>query len=223
MAIVHPRDDRRRCYALPLLIVLLTVACGVALTHYGAPRMDEALLLWFRDREHGALIAGPAWVTSWWLAASGFGDVLPRVGIAVLSVLALVWLHRWRAAVWLAGVLLSGMLLSSAIKQWVARPRPQLVAHLDQVSSASFPSGHALNSTLFYLAIALLLAPLLRQRGARFALYGAAAGLSVLVGVARIALGVHYPSDVIASWAISGAWLWLWFAAAKHHWPNALR
>ena len=84
----------------------------------------------------------------------------------------------------------------------------------------SFPSGHALNSTLFYLALALVLAPLLKQRSAKWGLYGFALISSLVIGLSRIALGVHWPSDVLASWIIAYGWLALWAIAAKHYWPR---
>ncbi|MDP2186160.1 MAG: phosphatase PAP2 family protein [Xanthomonadales bacterium] len=211
---------RRLWRWLPLLVLLVATACGAALTRCGPAIFDESLLLWFRSRNDTALIAGPAWVTTFWSSVSWLGDALPRIVAAVMALIALLWFRRRRDALLMSGVLLSGLMLSSAIKQWVARPRPQLVAHLDHVSSASFPSGHALNSTLFYMTIALLLAPLLRRHSGRLVLYGVAIALSLMIGVSRVALGVHYPSDVLASWLISAAWLWLWFAAAKYHCPK---
>jgi len=217
------RFELRPWQWLPLLIVLLTGACGVVLTHTGPAAFDAPLLLWFRDSGNSAVLAGPAWVATFWSRVSWLGDTLPRIVAAALAVSILFWVRHWRDAWLMVGVLLSGIVLSSAIKQWVARPRPQLVPHLDNFSSASFPSGHALNSTLFYMAIALLLAPLLHRRRHRLLLFGLAIALSLLIGVSRIALGVHYPSDVLASWTISAAWLWLWFAATKYGAPKQPR
>lgn len=218
----RPHHPRLWPYA-PLLIVLIISACGVVLSRNDPTDFDASLILWFRDSSNTALIAGPAWVAAFWSSVSWLGDAMPRIVAAALTVIALVWLRRWHDALLVAGLLLSGSVLSSAIKQWVVRPRPQLVAHLDHVSSASFPSGHTLNSTLLYLCIALLLAQFLRGRSARLAVYGVAVALSLAVGVSRVALGVHYPSDVLASWLVSAAWLWLWFAAVKRHPPGRPR
>lgn len=206
---------RRHSPWLALLVILATAIAGLALTHYGPTHFDVAALRWFRDDGDSSRLAGPEWITAFWLTVSWLGDVLPRIGAAALALIVLLWLRRYRDAWLMTGVLLSGIALSSAIKAWVARPRPNLVAHLDHVSSASFPSGHALNSTLFYLTIALLLAPLLRGRSARLTLYTVAALLSLAIGVSRVALGVHYPSDVMAAWLIAAAWLWLWLPAAS--------
>jgi undecaprenyl-diphosphatase len=162
-------------------------------------------------------------MTSFWLSISWLGDTVPRLVTAGLGICALLWLRRWQSALFITGVLLSGISLSTLIKAWVARPRPQLVAHLDQVSSMSFPSGHALNSTLFYITLALVLAPLLKQRSAQWGLYGFALISSLAIGLSRIALGVHWPSDVLASWIMAYSWLGLWVIFAKHYWPEALK
>lgn len=207
---------------LPLLILMAASACGFALTHYGPASFDAPLLLWFRDSGDGGRLAGPQWAATFWLGLTWLGDTTPRIVVAGLTIFGLLMLRRWHSALFMTGVLLSGIALSTALKHWVGRPRPQLVAHLDHAGSPSFPSGHALNSTLFYLTVALVLAPLLPRRVARWALYAVAASLSLATGVSRVALGVHYPTDVIAGWVIAAAWLWLWFIVAKHYWPKAL-
>jgi undecaprenyl-diphosphatase len=208
---------------LPMLFLLAsTSAAGFALSQYGPNGLDESILLWFRDGSDSAKLAGPAWMLQFWLSVSWLGDTAPRLAAAGISIAALLWLRRWQSALFVTGVLLSGITLSTMIKAWVARPRPQLVWHLDQVSSMSFPSGHALNSTLFYLTLALVLAPLLRQRNAQRCLYAFAILSAVAIGLSRIALGVHWPSDVLAAWIIAYSWLGLWVIVAKQYWPNAL-
>lgn len=209
-------------WGLPLLMVIAASACGFALTRYGPASFDAPLLLWFRASGDTGRLAGPDWAAAFWQGLTWLGNTTPRIVVAGLTVLGLLMLRRWHNALFITGVLLSGIALSTTLKHWVGRPRPQLVAHLDPVSSLSFPSGHALNSTLFYLTVALVLAPLLSRRVARRALYAVAASLSLATGVSRVALGVHYPTDVIAGWVISAAWLWLWFIVARHYWPKAL-
>ena len=207
---------------LPLLMLMATIACGIALTHYGPAGFDEPLLLWFRVSGDIGQLAGPQWAAAFWIGLTWLGDTAPRIVIASLTILGLLILRRWHSALFMAGILLSGIALSTTLKYWVGRPRPQLVTHLDHINSLSYPSGHALNSTLFYLTVALMLSPLLSRRVARWTLYAVATILSLATGVSRIALGIHYPTDVIAGWVISVAWVWLWFAVAMHYWPKAL-
>lgn len=207
---------------LPPLLLIATGAYGLVLARDGPASFDVPLLLWFRVSGDAGQLAGPDGMLAVWQALSWLGDTLPRVVVAGLTVIGLLLLRRWQSALFLAGILLSGIALSTALKHWVGRPRPQLVSHLDPVSTLSFPSGHALNSTLFYLAVAFMLAKFLRQRGERWTLYTIATSLSLATGVSRIALGVHFPTDVLAGWIISAAWLWLWIGLAKQWWPKAL-
>jgi undecaprenyl-diphosphatase len=206
----------------PLMLIVATGACGLALTRYGPASFDVPLLLWFRAAGDTGRLAGPEGTAAFWLGVTWLGEPTPRLVVTGLAILGLSLRRRWHSALFLAGVVLSGIALTVTIKLWVGRPRPQWVAPLDQVGLQSFPSGHALNGMLAYLAVALVLAPLLHQRVERWALYFAAASLSLAIGVSRIALGVHYPTDVIAGWVIGAAWLWLWFFVARHSWPKAL-
>ena len=217
--------NARPYWLLPLLMLIViaaTIACGFALTLDGPANFDVPVLMWFRDTNNTAQLAGLPWMTQFWLSITWLGNTTPRLVVAGLAILGLVLLRRWRSALFVTGVLLSGITLSTLIKGWVGRPRPQLVIHLDQVGSMSFPSGHALNSTLFYLTITLIIAPLLTQRTARWFLYSLAISSPLAIGISRVALGVHWPSDVLASWVIAYCWLGLWVMLAKHYWPKAL-
>ncbi|MEO6277990.1 phosphatase PAP2 family protein [Roseateles sp.] len=95
-----------------------------------------------------------------------------------------------------------------------ARPDPAFAALLQQ--GLSFPSGHASMSAVFYLTVGVLLAH--RQEGLRMQafLVGAAAFMTVLIGVTRVMLGVHWASDVLAGWAFGAGWAALWFWIASH-------
>ena len=207
---------------LMLIVIAATIACGFVLTADGPANFDVPILLWFRDSNDSAQIAGFPSMLQFWLSISWLGNAPPRLLVAGLSILGLLLLRRWHSALFVTGILLSGITLSTLIKSWVGRPRPQVVAHLDQVSSMSFPSGHALNSTLFYLTVTLIIAPLITQRTARWIFYGLAISSSLTIGISRVALGVHWPSDVLASWVIAYCWLGIWVILAKHYWPKVL-
>ena len=207
---------------LMLIVIAATIACGFSLTLDGPANFDVPILMWFRNSIDTAQLAGLPWMRQFWLSMTWLGDTIPRLVVASLAILGLLLLRRWHSALFVTGVLLSGITLSTLIKGWVGRPRPQLVAHLDQVGSMSFPSGHALNSTLFYLTITLIIAPLLTHRAARWFLYSLAISSPLAIGISRVALGVHWPSDVLASWVIAYCWLGLWVMLAKHYWPKAL-
>jgi undecaprenyl-diphosphatase len=89
---------------------------------------------------------------------------------------------------------------SELLKHLYGRPRPDLVPHGVYVYSASFPSGHSMLSATVYLTLAALIASLEPRRGAKILVFVTAVLVMVAVGVSRIYLGVHWPSDVLAGW-----------------------
>lgn len=145
-----------------------------------------------------------------WMAAALF---VTRLGdwevLLAVSFFAAAWLmlkRRWRLAALLFGSTLAARLLVGAQKILLARVRPAENQHLVQVETLSFPSGHAANSMVVYLTLALLLVKGERQRRAAAV---AAVALSLLIGISRVLLGVHWPSDVVGGWAFGLLWAML--------------
>lgn len=107
-----------------------------------------------------------------------------------------------------------GALLSFIMKELFARERPPLVYHLLTVKSLSFPSGHAMMSSVVYLTLGALLAKAQQNNNLKIYVLLVALLLVFLIGISRIYLGVHYPTDVFAGWSIGLAWASLcWLAA----------
>ena len=130
----------------------------------------------------------------------------PTILIAASFVVALIlWLrgHRHLPLVFIA-ITMFGRAVSELQKYWIARPRPDLETHLVIVKTSSFPSGHANSSMIFFLTLALVASAGTRWQRAAVA---AAIVLSLLVGVSRVMLGVHWPSDVIGGWALGMLWV----------------
>lgn len=134
------------------------------------------------------------------LALTRFGDADPRFVIIAGLAGALGWKRGWRTGLLYAGIVLGGALVIALLKVAIGRPRPDLLPHQDHVTSASMPSGHAGNTLIVLLAAARLWAP-------SRALAVLAIVLAVAVGVSRVMLGVHWPSDVIAGWAVGFGWV----------------
>jgi len=136
-----------------------------------------------------------------WSAAhlTTIGSFLVMGPLAVLVAIALYFGGRSRMALWLFATIGSGRLAVEAIKLAVTRPRPPLADRLEEVTSWSFPSSHSAGTMLTCLAFAMASG----QRGAP------AAGISVaiLIGWTRLALGVHWPGDVLAGWGFALVWL----------------
>jgi undecaprenyl-diphosphatase len=104
------------------------------------------------------------------------------------------------------GAVSSGVALNRLLKFSFARPRPDLVVPAVRVFTASFPSGHATMSAITYLTLGALLARTHSEIPVRIYFMTLAGMLTVLVGLSRIYLGVHYPTDVLAGWCIGTAW-----------------
>src|SRR5690606_39587 len=118
----------------------------------------------------------------------------------------LVLTRRAGAAVFLAASLTGGALLSNGVKALIGRSRPDEIYQAAPVFTASFPSGHALLSAVFYLTLGAVLARVQERRRVKIFLMGAAVWMSLLVGATRIYLGVHWTTDVLAGWTLGAAW-----------------
>lgn len=148
------------------------------------------------------------------VTALGDGNLLT---LLVLAVVGLLLVQRKRmTAVLVTAATLSGSALVSWAKLHVGRSRPDIVPHLVDVSSLSFPSGHAANSAVVYLTLAAVASQEVEQRRVRAYLLAMALLLVGLIGTSRVYLGVHWPSDVLAGWSFGGLWAWSWWwASAK--------
>ena len=111
------------------------------------------------------------------------------------------------------------LILNSALKEVFGRARPDVVPALVDVLTYSYPSGHALLSSAIYISFAAIIAELAASHWTRAYIVACAFLLAGLVGISRVYLGVHYPSDVLAGWAIGSSWAmfcWLVTAYLKH-------
>ncbi|UVO50520.1 phosphatase PAP2 family protein [Sphingomonas sp. SUN019] len=162
---------------------------------------------------HGA---GPPWVRKSMIdiTALGGGTVLTMVTVATAALLLLRRL--WITALLMVIATISGSTIVQALKVEFARARPDIVDHIVVASGNSFPSGHAANSAIVYLTIAGLLSQVVRGRSTRNFVIAVAVLLVGAIGMSRVYLGVHWPSDVLAGWSFGTLWaLAWWWAAAK--------
>jgi undecaprenyl-diphosphatase len=199
------------------LLIIVTVSLGFVVRDSTPIQIERTMMEWLRDSGDISKLAGPAWLASLWITISFLGDTLVRIFFAI-CVVAFLWAKRRRSqAIIFAGYLLVGIAFSSALKYWIDRPRPQWVPHLDLVTNQSFPSGHALNSTLFYMGLACLFMSYLPNRLSRVGFFCLMLMLTIATGISRVALGVHYPTDVLAGWLLGTAVLILWLQVEKRY------
>lgn len=157
---------------------------------------------------------GPEWVAEGMRDLTALGSAVVLTGLTLLIVGYLLLARRHRIALLLAAAIAGGQGLNVGLKQLVARERPEATLHLVAVRSPSFPSGHAMAASIFYLTVGALLARTTSRRSVKHYLMACAILLTVAVGVSRVYLGVHYPTDVLAAWCAGTAWaLACWFVA----------
>ncbi|GJD48179.1 hypothetical protein OPKNFCMD_0895 [Methylobacterium crusticola] len=178
--------------------------------------VDKLLLLSLRRPGDLAQPIGPHWLPETMRDITAFGSVFGIVYVTACVVLYLAVTARRRAAVFVLAAVGGGEILSTGLKMLYHRPRPELVPHGMETFTASFPSGHAMLSAIAYLTLAILLARV--ERGRRVKTFVMSLGVitTLLVGVSRVYLGVHWPSDVLAGWCVGAAWAALcWFVALQ--------
>ena len=167
-------------------------------------------------RDAGGHPIGPAWLVEMARDVTALGS-FSVVAILLLTVVAYLLLAgRRRAAVLVLVAVVGGDILSHLLKHGFDRARPDIAAHAARVFTASFPSGHATLSAVTYLTLGALLTRITPAHRVRIFFVGAALALTLLIGVSRVYLGVHYPTDVLAGWCLGAAWaLAFWIVMAR--------
>lgn len=202
-------------WKLLLLIVLVALALwGFAeladeVSEGETMSIDERIVLMMRQDADPSKPIGPGWLATAGRDVTALGDAVILVFIifAVAGFLALE--KKYGPAVFIIAVTVTGQFASSGLKLLFARERPDVVPHLTEVATASFPSGHSTMAAVVYLTLGMLLAQLQFQRRTKLFTLGLAVFLTVVVGLSRVYLGVHYPTDVLAGWLVGGCWAML--------------
>lgn len=204
---------RRRIENPVLLGFLLAAALGFVFLRVAAEMaegdtlsLDRWLIEALRNPLDRAVPIGPAWLRAAMVDVTALGGVSVLTLITVIVVGYLVAAGRAATGAFVAVSITGGAIVGIALKAAFMRPRPEIVAHLVDVTSTSFPSGHATNSAVVYLTLGALLARTQRSRAVRAYLMSVAIALTLTVGFSRVYLGVHWPSDVVAGWSIGAAW-----------------
>jgi len=197
---------RREVMLVAVLAVLAGAAWGLIelADEGGAARFDERVLLAFRADPGNPVGSVRVEDAMRDVTALGSLSVLAFLTLAVVVYFALD--RRPRTSLYVVVAVVGGTALTFALKFLFDRPRPSLIAPEALPGDPSFPSGHAAISAVVYLTLGLLLARAVPERRLKVYVVALAVVLTLAVGVSRVYLGVHWPTDVLAGWALGGAW-----------------
>lgn len=210
-ASVGPEDARSPRWILtPLAAGVVVAALSVWVFHELAEDVALSPRIAAFDAQLGAVIR--SWrtptLTTLFSAATWSASTIAVAVVVLIAVGALVWRCRHREALVMAVVVGPGMVLGAIAKRVTERPRPPAALALVELpTSYSFPSGHTLAALLLWTAIAFAVLRVARRGGTRVLAVGGGLIATILVGTSRVYLGVHWPSDVLASWFLGIAWL----------------
>lgn len=177
--------------------------------------IDRAILAMLRVQGDMSTPIGPPWLAKFMVDVTALGSVTNLAVITLIAAGYLAVAGKLRASGFLLLATGGGALVNTALKALFLRDRPELAARLVDVSTTSFPSGHAMNSAIVYLALGALLARSEEKAAIRLYLMAVAISLTLIVGLSRVFLGVHWFSDVAAGWCVGASWAALCSLIAK--------
>jgi undecaprenyl-diphosphatase len=189
-----------------LLLLLIVIKLAGEVVEGETLKFDQRILLALRDPQNPSVPIGPRWLVGAALDITALGSATV-IGLTVVAVSGFLVLQgTWRTGLFVAFASTGALVVQAALKQFFQRARPDVVPHLREVMTMSFPSGHALTSAVVYLTLGALSMRIAERRLTKFYCMAIAMLITALVGASRVYLGVHYPTDVIAGWLIGLSW-----------------
>lgn len=187
-------------------------------------QIENRILLAFREAGDPAQPVGPSWLPGIGRDLTALGSPVVLILVILIAVGLLLLRRRYRSALLVLLATAGGYAINSGLKAVFGRDRPTAVAHLVEEASLSFPSGHSMVGAATYLTLGAMLAQTVARRREKIYFVGMAMLLSFFIGMSRVYLGVHYPTDVLAGWAGGTAWaIGCWFLAGWLQSRGAIR
>jgi undecaprenyl-diphosphatase len=205
MAVASSDHPRRRPYIIAGLAAALLWAFGFVADEViegDTVAFDTAATAFFREGDDPW---GPMWFEEAMRDVTAMGSFTILGFLLIAAVLYLGLSGKGRTAIFVAFAVIGGTIVSTGLKMVFDRPRPDVEA-ATRVFTASFPSGHATVSAVVYLTLGLLLAEAMSRRPLKVYFICLGVFMTLAVGISRIYVGVHYPTDVIAGWSLGAAW-----------------
>ncbi|ANN61378.1 phosphoesterase [Mesorhizobium loti NZP2037] len=229
---IERRPFRRSPQGKNRLIVGLLIACLVLgfgvlaeeVREGDTTKFDLAIMSTLRAADPAYPI-GPPWLQEAARDVTSIGSIVFLGFVLLAGVSYLLLVHKRALAIWMAVAVAGGELLGTILKLSFNRPRPE-IPHVTRVFTASFPSGHAMLSAITFLTVGALLSHASQDLRLKVYFMTLAVFLTVAVGISRVYLAVHYPTDVLAGWCIGSGWAilcWivaLWFQERPKRGPK---
>ena len=176
---------------------------------------DVRIVQAMRNPANPSVPIGPQWLQYAMVDITALGG--PTIlGFMLLAVVGFLLLQtRYHTALFVVATTASGEVLSYVLKHYFNRARPTVVPNL-RIMSPSFPSGHAMESAIVYLTLGAVLMRVAETRVTKIYLMSVAMLLTTMIGISRVYLGVHYPTDVVAGWIVGLVWASICWLFAQH-------
>jgi undecaprenyl-diphosphatase len=219
-----PRLERKELRLLLIglglcAVLLLFIRLASEVMEGDTQAFDLQILRSLRSAVDPSRPVGPAWMETILIDITALGSPVV-LGLIVLIITGYLLLEaRYVTAIIVLTTAISSEILDEVLKLLFARPRPSVVPHLRTVVSASFPSGHAMESAIIYLTLGALLMRVVEGRITKTYCMATAIFLTFIVGVSRVFLGVHYPTDVIGGWMLGFLWAAVTFLVTRRFEP----
>lgn len=195
-------------------LILLFIKIADEVFEQETHAFDRAVLLALRVSGDPAQMIGPPWLAMSFRDITSLGGFTVITLVTLLTVFYLLAAGKTRNALIVTFAISLGAAFENGLKLLFSRARPDVVPHLVEVQTMSFPSGHAMMSAITYLTLGAMLARAQPTRRLRIYIHSAGVFLTLLIGTSRVFLGVHWPTDIMAGWVVGGAWaLTVWMIA----------